>query len=303
MSRIAFAGTGAMGAGMVRRLLDQGHEVVVWNRTPAKAQALVDAGARPVGAVAELGAAEPDIAFVSVADGESVAEVVLGEAGLARALPAGTALCNLSTVDPQWSREFAEQVGAEGVLLLETTVLGNNAHAASGELRIYVSGPEAGLDGVRPILADLGKQVTFVGDYGAATTLKIALNLLMGVQMQALAEAVVIAERCGIPTATILGAIAESGYCSPVMRFKTRAVAEQAWERADFRLTLMRKDLALAEQLGAGAAVPTPAVSACLLVLQEATHAGHGALDCSFVVEHVRALSAELGDGRLGLAG
>ncbi|MEI2774849.1 MAG: NAD(P)-dependent oxidoreductase [Tetrasphaera sp.] len=294
MSRIAFAGTGAMGAGMIRRLLDQGHEVAVWNRTPAKALPLIEAGATLAETITDLGRAEPDIAFVSVADGESVAGIVLGEHGLARTLPAGTALCNLSTVDPQWSRTFAEQVGEDGILLLETTVLGNNAHAASGELRIYVSGPESGLDRVRPILQDLGKQVSFVGDYGAATTLKIALNLLMGVQMQALAEAVVIAERSGLPTETILGAIAESGYCSPVMRFKTRAIAAQAWERADFRLTLMRKDLALAEDLGAGAGVPTPAVTASRLVLDEATASGRGALDCSAVVDYVREVSERL---------
>ncbi len=288
MSRIAFAGLGVMGGGMVRRLLDRGHEVAVWNRSAERAEALTGVGARPVDTPAALGADEPDLTLISVADGASVEQVVFGTEGLAETLPSGSVLANLSTVDPAWSREFAAQLDELGITLLETTVLGNDEHAAAGELRIYVAGPEAAAEAARPVLADLGKEVSLVGGYGAATTVKIALNLLMGVQLEALAEAVVIAERSGIDTEVIVKAIADSGYCSPVMRFKTRAVLAERWEQAHFRLDLMRKDLALAESVGARVRAELPAVTASRTVLDAAISKGLGHLDCAAVVAHSR---------------
>ena len=150
-------------------------------------------------------------------------------------------LVNTSTVDParctRWRATTAHVVDAG--------VLGNLDHARDGELRVYAGGTPEAFERCRAVLDDLGKEVLHVGALGAGMELKLVLNLVMGLEMQALAEAAAFGESRGLDRTLLLQAIAGSGFASPVMRFKTRRMIAGRYGDPDFRLRLMAKDLGL----------------------------------------------------------
>lgn len=290
MRRVGVAGLGAMGSGVAGRLLDMGYEVCVYNRTANRAEPLAAAGARVAATPAELAGAV-DLVLVSLADAAAVDAVVFGEDGLAAGLAAGTLLADLSTVPPDFARTLAKRLAPRGVRTLDACVLGNAQHAKDGELRFMVGGAEDDLSAVRSVLEAIGKDITYLGGHGLGATMKLALNLLMGVEMQALAEAVVFGERAGLPRETVLDLIAASGFSSPVMRFKAGVMRRRAFGRADFRLSLMRKDMALVLAACQELGVPMPACEAAHGALTAAVNQGLGNQDCAAILSHMERMS------------
>jgi 3-hydroxyisobutyrate dehydrogenase len=182
---------------------------------------------------------------------------------------------------------MAARIAAAGHRALDSCVLGNAQHAAEGELRFMIGGAEADVLALRPVLDVLAKDVVRVGDHGMGATAKVAMNLLMGVQLQAFAEAIVFGERAGLSRRDLIAMITASGYSSPMMKFKGGVMARRAFDRADFRLALMRKDMLLALAEGQRHGVPMPATSASYDVLTAAMNAGLGELDCAAVLAEV----------------
>jgi 3-hydroxyisobutyrate dehydrogenase len=286
---IGFLGLGSMGAGMAGRLLDAGFEVVVHNRTAAKAEALAERGAKVASSPAEA-ARSADVLLLSLATSDVVESQLFGPSG---ALSSGEDLliADMSTVSPDAARALAARVSAEGHRILDACVLGNARHAESGELRFMIGGEADDVAEVRPVLEPLAKEIAHLGDHGMGATAKVAMNLLMGVQMQALAEAVVFGERSGLPRDVLIRMIAASGYSSPVMKFKSGVMARRAFEPADFRLSLMRKDLVLALADAHRLGVPMPATQASYEVLTSAVNAGLGELDCAAILSEVERMA------------
>jgi 3-hydroxyisobutyrate dehydrogenase len=290
MQRVGFVGLGVMGSAMVRRLLGAGFPVSVFNRSRDKAAELERLGA----SVAETpGAAAADAAtvLISVATADAVRTVLTGPDGVLATARPGTVIADLSTVSPESAREFAAMITAAGHRPLDARVLGNVKHAQDGELRFMVGGREADLDDLKPVLDVLAKEVIHLGGHGLGAMAKITLNMLMGAQLQAMAEAVVLGERAGLDRTQLLQMIAASGYSSPMMRFKSVAMRDHDYERADFRLSLMRKDLQLALSEGQRLAVPLPVVSASCDVLTAALNDGSGELDCAAVLSQMEHLA------------
>jgi 3-hydroxyisobutyrate dehydrogenase len=286
IQRIGFIGLGAMGSGMASRLARAGFEVSVHNRTAAKAASLAELGVR----VAErpaLAARGVDVLVLSLASEAAVNEMLFGPDGALAAAPAGTLVADTSTISPDAARALAGRIAAAGHRALDACVLGNAQHAADGELRFMIGGDDADVLALRPVLDALAKDVVRVGDHGMGATAKVAMNLLMGVQLQALAEAVVFGERAGLSRRDLISMITASGYSSPMMKFKGGVMARRAFDRADFRLTLMRKDMLLALAEGQRLGVPMPATSASYDVLTAAANAGLGELDCAAVLAEV----------------
>ncbi|HEX4703183.1 MAG TPA: NAD(P)-dependent oxidoreductase [Pseudonocardiaceae bacterium] len=290
MRRIGFLGLGSMGAGMAVRLADAGFAVSVYNRTAARAKPLAERGIQVADDPARA-AAGADTLVLSLATQDAVDEVLFGRDGALAAADGGALIANTSTVSPDDARSTAARIVSAGHRALDACVIGNAQHARDGELRFMIGGDEADVTALRPVLDVLGKQIVHVGDHGMGATAKVAMNLLMGVQLQALAEAVVFGERAGLSRQQLIGMISASGYSSPMMRFKGGVMARREFERADFRLTLMRKDLLLAlaeaERLG----VPMPATSASCDVLTSAIDAGLGELDCAAVIAQVERMA------------
>lgn len=294
--RIGFLGLGAMGSGMAARLVESGFEVTVYNRTRAKSERLGELGAKVADTPAQA-ADGADLVVLSLAEAAvvekvlfgsgSVGDAVLGSDGALATLPKGALVADASTVPPGFAQELDVRVTRAGFRFLDARILGNAEHARDGELRFMVGGPEADLETARPAFSALAKEITHLGPVGAGATMKLVLNLLMGIEMQALAEAVVFGERAGLPREAVIKAIAASGFSSPVMKFKCGVMARRDFEQPDFRLSLMRKDLGLVLDECRRLQVPMPASAASWSALSGAVEQGLGDLDCAAILQYV----------------
>jgi 3-hydroxyisobutyrate dehydrogenase len=294
MRRIGVLGIGAMGRGMAIRLSESGFEVFVYNRSEEKASPLAEHGIRVAASPAEA-AQHADALLLSLATDEAVTQVLTGPQGALAVARPGTLFADTSTVSPDAARASAARIASAGHRALDTCVIGNAQHARSGELRFMVGGDEADLEALRPVLDVLAKEVLHVGGHGMGAAAKVAMNLLMGVELQALSEAIVLGERAGLSRQQLIDMISASGYSSPVMRFKGGVMARRAFGKADFKLSLMRKDLQLALTCAQQLGVPMPVTSASYEVLTLAADAGLGDLDCAAVLRQMEQMAGSAG--------
>ncbi len=286
LARIGVIGLGMMGGGMARALLAAGFEVTAYNRTAAKAAPLAAAGARIAASPAEA-AADVDVVLLSLADEAAVTQVVFD--GLATRLRPGLTIVDTSTVSPAFAEEITERLDALGVRRVEACVIGNPKMAATGELRVFVAGERAWADDVSGVLSAVGRDVRYLGGPGSAGVLKLAFNLLLGVQTAGLAEAVALAESMGLERDLLLDAFDNSGWRSPVLAFRADFMRRRSYHPAAFRTALMHKDLRLAtaEAERHGAALPLTTKAAERFA--ELLDAGRGDDDAAAVVELSRA--------------
>lgn len=281
--KIAFIGLGAMGGGMAARLLESGAHVTVFNRTRAKGADLAEKGAVLADTPAEA-AAGAEIVFLSLATSEVVESLLFGENGVVETLPKSAIVADMSTVAPDFAVGLRDRLAQTGHRGLDACVLGNAQHAKDGELRFMIGGAAEDVEAIRPVIAHLAKEIVHLGESGKGATAKLALNLLMGVEMQALAEAVVFGEKAGLDRGTLIRLIAASGYSAPVMKFKAGVMARRAFENPDFRLKLMRKDLGLVLAETQRLGVPMPATAASHDWLTNAKNQGLGEHDCAALI-------------------
>jgi len=288
--KVGFIGLGAMGGGMVARLLEAGQHVTVYNRTRSRGAELAERGAVLADTPAEA-AAGAEVVFLSLATSDVVESLLFGENGAVEGLPKGAIVADMSTVAPDFARDLAARLATTAHRALDACVLGNAQHAKDGELRFMIGGTEEDAAALTPVIEPLAKEVVHLGPSGMGATAKLALNLLMGVQMQALTEAIVFGERAGLNRGVLIKLIAASGYSSPMVKFKSGVMARRAFEKPDFRLKLMRKDLGLVlaecQRLG----VPMPTTSASYDYLTSALNKGLGEHDCAALLAFMESVS------------
>jgi 3-hydroxyisobutyrate dehydrogenase len=213
-----------------------------------------------------------------------VSKVVFDEDGIFETLGEGSYVLDMSTVTPEFARELNDKAREAGYRHLDTCVLGNPMHARQGELRVMAGGDEADFKAVEPLLEAVGKEVTYLGEAGMGATMKLVLNMLMGVQMPALAEAVVFGERAGLDREKILEMISKSGYSSPVMSFRCAIMGARNFEFAAFKLGLMRKDMMLVLGESQKLGVPMPVSESAYAMLTAAQQQGLGDLDVAAIL-------------------
>jgi len=256
---LGFVGLGAMGSRMAKRLLDAGYPVVGYNRTPAKARWLVEAGLRL--ADSPRGAAEgSDVVFSMVTDTAALRAVALGPGGIVAGLGRGATLVEMSTVSPAVILELAALAEARGAALLDAPVSGSGVTVEQGNLSFMVGGDPAVLERVRPYLLAIGPTVTQVGPLGFGKTMKIAINLGLGAQFLAFSETVLLADRAGIPRERAVEVALKSALASPMLKYRGPLVLEMPAEPI-FNVGLMQKDLELALELGRSVGVSLPSVA------------------------------------------
>ncbi|GAA3582879.1 NAD(P)-dependent oxidoreductase [Amycolatopsis ultiminotia] len=281
-TRVAVLGLGIMGAGMVRALCAAGHPVTVYNRTRAKAEALSEFGAVAADSPAKA-VSGAEVVLLSLADEAAVEEVLFGQ--LVGCLAPEQAIVDTSTVSPEFAREAAERLAAQGLRRVEACVVGNPQMAAGGALRVFIAGELHSSEPAHEVLDTLSQSIVHLGSAGRASSLKLAFNLLLGVQTAGLAEAVLLAEASGIDRNVLLEALDTSGWRSPVLSFRSRFMRERSYRPAGFRSTLMHKDLLLAQQEAAAHDTALPVTECAADRFRAAIETGHGDDDAAVVVD------------------
>jgi 3-hydroxyisobutyrate dehydrogenase-like beta-hydroxyacid dehydrogenase len=289
MSKVAFVGLGVMGSRMARRLLDAGHGVSGYNRTRAKAEALVPVGLR-VAASPRAAADGAEAVFSMLADSEALRAVALGPDGVLAGLAPGATWVEMSTASPAVVRELEAAAASRGASLIDAPVSGSPVTLDQGQLSFMVGGDPAALERVRPLLLAIGPTITHVGPLGLAVTMKIATNLGLGVQMLAFSEAVVLAEKAGIARERAVEVLLRSVAASPMLKYRGPFVLGMPAE-AIFNVPMMQKDLGLALELGRAMSVPLPSTALVHEMLSAARGQGLGHYDFAVVFDVLAKMS------------
>jgi 3-hydroxyisobutyrate dehydrogenase-like beta-hydroxyacid dehydrogenase len=261
-----------MGAALVRRLLDAGYEVAVYNRTHTKAQALTEHGATVVGRPVDL--ADRDVVFTMVSASDDLAAVTSGDDGLfTSADSAPGILIDSSTVSEEVSARVRAVAIERGTELLAAPVSGNPKVVASGKLTLAVSGSREVFERAEPILRDLGRAVTYVGEDEVARLVKICHNVFLGVVIQSLAEITVLAEKGGVNRAAFLEFLNASVLGSVFSQYKTPALVNLDFTPT-FTMPLLRKDFDLGLAAARTLEAPMPLASTAAALVASAVGAG-----------------------------
>jgi 3-hydroxyisobutyrate dehydrogenase-like beta-hydroxyacid dehydrogenase len=268
-----------MGTPMATRLLDAGHDLVVWNRTPGRATPLVERGAQLASSPLEA-AADVEFAITSIATPAAVEEVLFGTEGLVQGLGAGQILIEMSTIGPVAVRSLASRMPT-GAALVDAEVRGSVPEATEGRLHVFVGASSGDFERVRPIVESLG-DVRHVGGVGAGAAMKLVVNSTLGASIVVLGEALGLAQSLGLQRETVLDVLEDSPI-GPTVRAK-RSNVESAQFAPSFKLRLADKDLRLVTEAGDEAGLDLKAARATRAWLDEAMEDGAGDLDFSAVV-------------------
>jgi len=253
-------GLGLMGKPMAANLLKAGFSLVVWNRTGAKAEELVRAGAKLTGTPREAAAAS-DVLLTIVSDPPALEAVLWGDMGALGGLRRGSTYIDSSTVAPALARRIAAACAERGVEFLDAPVTGGTWGAEKGELVFMVGGKQETLGGVAPVLGALGKRWFHLGPHGAGQTVKLAMNMILALQVDALAEALALVTAGGVPGERLVEVMQSSMARSPLLDIKAPMMLERKYAPS-FPLRLMHKDLGLALDLANQLGVALPATAA-----------------------------------------
>ena len=206
MKRVGFIGLGLMGSGMSMNLLRAGFPLTVWNRTRSKMRPLLEAGAEGAGSPREV-AERSDVVIDIVTDSPDVEEVLLGPSGVVHGAKPGTIVIDMSTISPAVTRRIAEELGKEGVRMLDAPVSGGDTGARNGTLSIMVGGDPETFEECLPLFQAMGKTITHVGGHGMGQTVKLCNQILVGLNMLAVAEALIFASKAGVDLERALAAV------------------------------------------------------------------------------------------------
>jgi 3-hydroxyisobutyrate dehydrogenase-like beta-hydroxyacid dehydrogenase len=275
--KVSVLGLGQMGTAIAERLVDAGHTVSVWNRTPGKAVDLVARGATELEYPYE--AWQSEVVITMLADSAALDLMMIdGFELLSFDGARGKFLIDMSTVSPESSARVANSAAANGIRFLRAPVSGNPAVVRAGNLAIVVSGAEADFDAMRTLLSDVGPNVFRAGEGEAARIVKLALNLMIAGTAQLLAEAITLAEAHGVERADLLEIMGASAAGSPFVKYKTAALLAEDYT-STFSTRLMRKDLDLILDSAAAGGVPLPVTAIVQQLLQACVSTGLGDQD------------------------
>ncbi len=294
MTTVAFIGLGIMGAPMAGHLVKAGFDVVGYNRSRPKIDALIESGGRGADSVAEA-VRDADIVAVMVPDSPDVREVLAGDGGVFESAKPGTLIIDFSSIRPDVTTELAVQAREKGFRLLDAPVSGGEAGAIAGSLSIMVGGDSADFDAAAEVFDAVGKTVVHVGPSGAGQTVKAANQLIVAGNIQLLAEAVAFLEAYGVDTAAALTVLGGGLAGSKVLDQKGQNMLTRSFPPG-FRIQLHHKDLGIVTSAAreAGVVIPLGAVVAQLMA--SALASGDGGLDHSALLRGVLRLSGRDAD-------
>ncbi|MGA9186149.1 MAG: NAD(P)-dependent oxidoreductase [Candidatus Acidiferrales bacterium] len=257
---VGLMGLGLMGIPMGQNLLKAGFPLTVWNRTAAKAVELVQQGAR-LAATPREAAAASDVLLMIVSDPPAVEKILWGADGALEGLRSGNTLIDSSTISPDLARREAAACAERGADFLDAPVTGGDWGAKKGELVFMIGGREEVLERVKPVLSVLGKKFFLLGPNGAGQTVKLAMNLLLALEVNALAESLALAAAAGVAGERLIEVMQSSMARATVLDVKAPLMLKREFP-SSFPLRLMHKDIRLALELAQQRGVSLPAGSA-----------------------------------------
>ena len=271
---------------MAGRLLSAGFPLTVYNRNPAKADALAKSEAR-VAKTPSDAAAGADVIIAMVSDDAASREIWMGANGALSAAQAGACLVEASTLSVQWVVELAAAAATQKCEFLDAPVTGSKPQAAEGQLLFLVGGSASVLDGVRPVLAAMSRDIVYLGPTGSGARLKLINNFLCGVQAASLAEAMSMIHVGGLDPEKALSVLTGGAPASPLIKLIS-ARATSGDKDKNFILRLMAKDLSYARDEAKRAGLTAETSSAALEIFKNAIEKGYGDMDFSAVVNSLR---------------
>ncbi len=273
--KIGFVGLGIMGQGMARNLLKEGFDLTVWNRTPAKAESLVNAGANKAPDLPSLGR-NSDLVVICVSDTADVESVLFGQPGLSQGLQEGALIVDCSTISPTKTKLFAKRLTEQGVHMLDAPISGGSEGAANGTLSIMVGGDTDQVSRALPCLQAMGKKITHVGGHGTGQMTKLVNQILVAGSMLSMAEALLFAQAGGLDLERTLEAVSGGAAGSWTLSNRGPQVIRRDWTPG-FMIDLQQKDLRLVLQEADELCVPTLASSMAFHLYRTLQKRGLGA--------------------------
>ncbi len=282
--KLGFVGLGAMGELIVPRLMNAGHEVTGWNRSAEKAKPLIAQGMRWADTPREV-ARKSEMVFSIVTDSKAVRAVALGNDGIVSGIGKGSIYIDMSTIEPDESRAVAAEFKKAGAIMLDGPLSGSPVTVKAGQASIMIGGDEGAYERVKPVLLAIGPKVTRIGANGLACQMKIAVNLLLMVEVICFGEAVALAEKGGVDRAVALEAILKSVAASPVLGDRGPVILEGKMPDVPLAdVSLQQKDMMLALNLGRTLGSPVPLAAAANEMMNACRGMGIDVND--FVVAH-----------------
>ena len=261
---LGFIGLGNMGSRIAQRLLAHGYKLVVFDRNRTKAEALVPNGAVPVKDVLEL-ARSADVILSCLTNDEAVRNVYADPEGALAAARPGTVVLEMSTVSPEISRELHKEAAKIGVDVMDVAISGSTPAAEQGTLTLLAGGNKELFHAAQPIFDAIARQYFHLGPSGAGTTMKLVVNTLLGVGMQAIAEAAVLGEAAGLNRKLLLEVLSKTAVVAPAHVGKLARMERNDYS-PQFPLSLMNKDFQLILKTSARENVTMPATEAAFRV-------------------------------------
>jgi 2-hydroxy-3-oxopropionate reductase len=287
--RVGFIGLGIMGKPMATNLLAAGVDLTVHSRSPGPVDGLVEAGATRASGPAEVAAAS-DVTITMLPDTPDVERVLTGPGGVLEGAAPGSLVIDMSSIDPAPTRAMAETFAARGVAMLDAPVSGGERGAIDARLSIMVGGDDAAVQRAMPLFHALGKTIVHVGPSGAGQVTKACNQLVVAATIEAVAEALLLAERSGVDPRKVREALLGGLAASKILEVHGQRMLDRTFAPG-FRIRLHRKDARIVEEAAAATGTPIPSFAVVAGQLQRAVDGGDGELDHSaLLVELERTL-------------
>ena len=283
IEKISYLGLGTMGTGMVSNLLKAGYQLSVWNRSAEKCKPFARKGARVAKTPAEA-VRDANLVMYSLSNDDTVEKVVFGDEGILSAVSAGQIAVDMSTVLPATSLREEEAYAKRGVDFLDAPVFGSKDESAQAKLWVLAAGKKEAFEKVKPVLEKLGQSVHYLGKNGNATAMKLVGNLIVALEMEALGEALVLAQKASLNLKTVMEVVEVADFRSPLLASNGENILKRDFSTS-FALRLMLKDANLIQQFSESVSSPIPALRIVQKNLAEAVALGFGKENASALVK------------------
>ena len=283
IKKISYLGLGTMGSGMASNLLKAGYQLTVWNRSAEKCEPFARKGAHVAKTPADAvhGA---DLIIYSLSDDDAVEKVVFGEQGILSAVTVGQTAVNMSTVLPAISLREQQAYAKRGVDFLDAPVFGSKNESTNAKLWVLAAGKKEVFEKVKPVLEKLGQTVHYLGKNGNATAMKLVGNLIVALELEALAEGLVLAQKAGLDLKAVMEVVKVADFRSPLLVGNGENILKRDFSPY-FALQLMLKDANLIQEFSEDLSSPIPALRVVQENLEDAVALGFGKENASAVIK------------------